>query len=160
MGARTIEVQPAARIIGVDDGLLLRAVEVPGRVIEFVELGRLVLNILASSGVFNETAGVPLSALRAVRLEAGLVQYLDSATLSHAQSCIGITVTAAAAAAPVAVRATGFLDAVGFVEGLAVYVGLNGQLTQVSPVVGFLLKVGHAVSSTRMFVQIERSIRL
>jgi hypothetical protein len=49
MTARTIEILPAQRLIEIVEAERIRTVEVPGRVVEIVEVGRLVVNMSGTS---------------------------------------------------------------------------------------------------------------
>jgi hypothetical protein len=161
---RAIEFLPAARVIEVEDGGPLRVVEVPGRVIEVLEVGRLNLTVIGGGNIAGMTAGEAISALRVVREVEGAVLLLDSNSLSHAHQCVGVALTAAANGQSLDVQLSGFLTDLNFswTVGLPVYAGANGHLTQIVPSgsAAFSLRIGVAVSSDRILIQIQRSIIL
>jgi hypothetical protein len=131
----------------------------------------IVLNSEGPQGVVGPTAadiempaGVALSALRAVRISAGLAFYVDNQTLSHAHTCIGLSFNAVAPNGAVVIKSSGFLEDTNFafLVDKPIYIGANGTLTQTPPQAPavFLLRVGVAVSATKFFIKIERPILL
>ena len=110
----------------------------------------------------TRAAGETLSALRAVYERAGRVYALNALDpTAPASLFLGITVTAAAAGAPVVVQRDGTLDDPSFdwAEG-PVYVGLGGRLTQVYPETGWELVVGASPEPTRLNVDFDEPVLL
>ena len=96
------------------------------------------------------TASIGLSALRVVILDnAGQFAYADSATVSHAYRVAGILPYAISQDAEgLAQRLGESADASwNWARGSPIYLGNNGQLTQIPPITGFLLIVAQPVNA-------------
>ena len=106
------------------------------------------------------TAGVSLSALRAVTSNSsGQAVYASNDTLANAQ-VIGITSNAASAGAGVTIKTSGILTDSNWAwtKG-TVYLGTNGQLTQTSPSGGaIVVHVGRALTATTLQIDIDTII--
>jgi hypothetical protein len=109
----------------------------------------------------QRTAGVNLSALRAVYELDGLVRPLGADDAVHIDLLLGITLTAAQAGEPVNVQRLGAIEDSGWnwVPG-RVYLGANGALTQTPPASGFDLLIGSATSPTRIALNLQDPISL
>lgn len=125
----------------------------------------IVLNIqsgglVAVSQDLTLTAGVNLSALRAVTTNSsGEAVYASNATLADAQ-VVGITLGAASSSQQVGVKTFGPMSDAnwGWTKG-AVYLGTNGQLTQTAPTGGaVIVQVGRALTATQLFVDVDTTI--
>lgn len=106
---------------------------------------------------FSLTAGVSLSALRAVTTNgSGEAVYATTDTLPNA-TVFGITTTAANAGAAVSVRMSGILeDAVWNWTKGTVYLGTNGVLTQTAPTGGaVVVHIGRALTATKLQIDID-----
>lgn len=100
-------------------------------------------------------AGVNLAAHRLVVLDATeYFIYADNSLLDHAHKLFGMTVGAVTAGNEVLVRRTGaFVDgAWNWTLNQPIFVGANGNLTQVPPVAGFSLIVGFPESPTKIML--------
>jgi uncharacterized protein YgbK (DUF1537 family) len=107
------------------------------------------------------TAGVSLSALRAVTSNAnGEAVYASNDTLANAQ-VIGITSNAASAGAGVTIKTSGILtDASWSWTKGTVYLGTNGQLTQTAPTGGaIVVHVGRALTATTLQIDVDSIIQ-
>ncbi len=107
------------------------------------------------------TAGVSLSALRAVTSDAnGEAVYASNDTLANAQ-VIGITSNAAVAGAGVTIKTSGIMtDASWSWTKGTVYLGSNGTLTQTAPSGGaILVHVGRALTATTLQIDIDTIIQ-
>ena len=97
------------------------------------------------------TASIGLSALRVVILDnAGQFAYADSATVSHAYRVAGILPYAISQGSEgIAQRLGEIADASwNWARGSPIYLGSNGQITQIPPTTGFLLVVAQPVNTT------------
>lgn len=114
----------------------------------------------AGEGVTRK-AGEALSALRVVYESQGQVFLLDPLDDRHIDGLLGLTVTAAQVGEDVIVQRNGTLDNSGWIwqEGL-VFLGAQGQLTQVPPVAGWELVVGNAPSGTRLNIDFDEPVDL
>jgi len=116
--------------------------------------------LVAVSQDLQLTAGVSLSALRAVTTNSsGEAIYASNDTLGNAQ-VVGITMAAASSGAQVAVKTFGPMSDAGWnwTKG-AVYLGTNGQLTQTAPSGGaIIVQVGRALTATQLFVDVDTTI--
>jgi len=107
------------------------------------------------------TAGVSLSALRAVTSNtSGEAVYASNDTLANAQ-VIGITSNAASAGAGVTIKTSGIMtDASWSWTKGTVYLGSNGTLTQTAPSGGaILVHVGRALTATTLQIDIDTIIQ-
>lgn len=108
--------------------------------------------------VFAALAGVPLSSLRAVRLEGDRAYYCDGSDPTHVGTCAGITETAALAGDPVAIRALGRMeDAGGSWTGGPLFVGTHGVLSAL-PGAAFVQEIAQVDSPTRITVGIRIAV--
>lgn len=106
------------------------------------------------------TAGVNLSALRAVTTDAnGDAVYASNDTLANAQ-VVGLTATAANVGQVVTVKTSGFItDASWNWTKGAVFLGTNGTLTQSAPTGGaVIVHVGKALTTTQLQIDIDTTI--
>jgi len=107
------------------------------------------------------TAGVSLSALRAVTSNSnGEAVYASNDTLANAQ-VIGITSNAASAGAGVTIKTSGILtDASWSWTKGTVYLGTNGQLTQTTPSGGaYIVHIGRALTATTLQIDVDTLIQ-
>ena len=107
------------------------------------------------------TAGVSLSALRAVTTDgAGAAVYASNDTLANAQ-VVGITSNAASAGAGVTIKTSGIMtDANWSWTKGTVFLGTNGTLTQTAPSGGaILVHVGRALTATTLQIDIDTIIQ-
>lgn len=116
--------------------------------------------LVAVSQDLQLTAGVSLSALRAVTTNSsGEAVYASTDTLGNAQ-VVGITMGAASSGAQVGVKTFGPMSDASWnwTKG-AVYLGTNGQLTQTAPSGGaIIVQVGRALTATQLFVDVDTTI--
>jgi hypothetical protein len=108
------------------------------------------------------TAGQNLSGQRVVRdTETGAL-YADHNTISHAAQIAGITLGAVLAGGLATVRHHGEIDesSWSWTPGATLFLGSSGQITESIPTSGFNLRVGYAVTATRMYVLIGEPILL
>lgn len=130
----------------------------------------IVIGIQGPKGVISKTgdvvtriAGENLSGHRVVA--PGLddkVYYADSLNLSQKNNVLGITTGA------IMFNATGSIQTYGIMEELswnwdmsrAIYLGINGFLTQNITATGFILQLGFPLSETSMFIDIKEPIIL
>lgn len=116
--------------------------------------------LVAVSQDLQLTAGVSLSALRAVTTNpSGQAVYASTDTLGNAQ-VVGITMSAAGAGEQVGVKTFGTMSDAGWnwTKG-AVYLGTNGQLTQTAATGGAIsVQVGRALTATQLFVDVDTTI--
>lgn len=106
------------------------------------------------------TAGVSLSALRAVTSDAnGAAVYASNDTLANAQ-VIGITANAATTGAGVTIKTSGIItDASWSWTKGTVFLGTNGQLTQTAPSGGaIVVHVGRALTATTLQIDVDSII--
>lgn len=104
----------------------------------------------------------PLGGNRIVRAVSGGVDYASSDDLADAEAILGLTQTSAILDAPVVVQTAGEMTEVSWnwTVGGAVYCGLNGLPTQDPPTSGFLCRVGKAVDSDTILINVEEAIIL
>ena len=108
----------------------------------------------------------PLSGHRVVRISGGgELAYASSADAADATNVIGISQNAAAAGGNVNVQTFGPMDepSWSWTQGLPVFCGIDGVLTQIVPESGssvFSLVVGTALLPTRIYVDIKQPIIL
>lgn len=134
------------------------------------EEGQSLLEITPNAMVVNKTfvgAGVVLSLVagealgghRAVVVENGEVFYADKDTSPHSGQVIGVTVHAASIGEAIDVQYAGELEELSwtFNPG-AVYIGLNGVLTQTRPSSGWVMNIGTAISPTKISINKTISI--
>ena len=116
--------------------------------------------LVAVSQDLQLTAGVSLSALRAVTTNSsGEAVYASNNTLGNAQ-VVGITMGAASSGAQVGVKTFGPLSDASWnwTKG-PVFLGTNGALTQTAPSGGaIIVQVGRALTATQLFVDVETTI--
>ena len=116
---------------------------------------------IAGGTVLRKTAGVALSALQVVYEIDGAVYPLSCTDAAHINLLAGITMTAAIQGGQIKVQRAGDIAYAGvnFLPG-RVYLGLNGGLTQLPPLVGFDVLLGAATSGTGLLLNIQDPIEL
>lgn len=131
-------------------------IEYPNVTLDIQSGGLVPLNVDLSM-----TAGVNLSALRAVTTDgSGNAVYASNTSLSNAV-VVGITETAANAGNAVSVRTAGIMtDAYWAWTKGPVFLGTNGTLTQTAPTSGaIVVQIGRAITATKLQVDIEPIIQ-
>lgn len=127
-------------------------IERPNITLEIESGGLVPLNVDVSL-----TAGVNLSALRAVTTDAnGNAVYASNDTKNNAV-VVGLTSAAATAGNAVSVRTAGIVeDAVWSWTKGPVFLGSNGALTQTAPTGGaIIVQIGRALTTTKLQIDIE-----
>ena len=112
--------------------------------------------------LYSMVSGEAVDSLRVVRRESdGLGYIVSSDTVGDAHTVIGVSTQTVTLGGTFNYVARGELqDAnLSLVDG-AVYVGVDGVLTQTPPTTGFVLKVGHAVNSDTLFVDVGVPVEL
>lgn len=89
-------------------------------------------------------------------------RYASNTTLSDAPNVVGLTLGAVSSGTITKVVTSGGIiePSWAWVEGLPIFVGVLGNLTQIPPTTGFQLIVGVATSPTSIFVSIRQPIIL
>lgn len=106
-------------------------------------------------------AGEDISALKVVRAAGSRVFVQDVTDIADMHGCVGISRTFANELGVIEVISNGLLSDASwnFSQG-AVFLGLNGSITQSVPSQAFDLRLGTAISATEIFIQLERPIKL
>lgn len=126
-----------------------------------VEADTITLNavIPAQDGTsLTRIAGAALTAFRIVyQMDNTKVAHVDPTVFNKTRSYVGITLSAAAIDTPIVLKTSGVITNPlwAFTPGQEIWVGANGTLTQVVPVVGFKLSAGIALTATSMQLQLE-----
>lgn len=120
------------------------------------------LKIHGAGGVDNRfvshVAASALSGNRAVCLDnSGELIYADHATLAHKSKVLGLTTGAISGGATGTVQVAGVMTEAGWAwtPGAAIYLGVNGALTETAPTTGFVLVIGFAETATAIFIDIK-----
>ena len=115
----------------------------------------------AGGAAVQRLAGETLSALRVVYELNGQVFLLSSADADHIDLLLGLALTAAAAGTATNIQLIGAVDdaAWSWTPG-PIWLGTNGALTQTPPASGFDVRLGAAVSATRVILNIEEPVWL
>lgn len=108
----------------------------------------------------NYLAAISLSALRAVRLNGS--EQLIYADSSLSPNILGVTFTSAIAGQSPIIILGGLLSDGSFNWDLdfPVFLGSLGQLTQIAPLSGWLIQVGHPVSTDTFVINIHEAIAI
>ena len=117
----------------------------------------------ADAAILRYIADVDMGGQRIVRTAfAGRVRYASSGVVLDASTVIGLSLNAALAGDLVRVATGGEITEPtwNFVEGLPVFLALDGRITQVPPTTGFSLVIGTATSPTSLVVGIKQSVIL
>ena len=131
-------------------------IERPNITLEIESGGLVPLNVDVSL-----TAGVNLSALRAVTTDAnGNAVYASNDTKNNAV-VVGLTSAAATAGNAVSVRTAGIVEDANWAWTKGpVFLGTNGALTQTAPTGGsIIVQVARAITATKIAVDIEPIIQ-
>lgn len=113
------------------------------------------------ASTYSGTAGEAISALRAIRGGSdGLLRYCDAADAADANTCVGVSVTAALKDKALTYQMSGELsdDSWNWNASSAIYVGADGVLTQ-SPGATFAQIVGYPVAPDKMVIAINQAIK-
>lgn len=115
----------------------------------------------AGGAAVQRLAGETLSALRVVYELDGLVFQLSPNDAGHIDLLLGLAITAAPSGTATNIQLIGAVDDTGWswTPG-PVWLGSNGALTQTPPTSGFDVRIGAAVSATRVVLNIEEPLRL
>jgi hypothetical protein len=94
--------------------------------------------------------------------ENGFAVYADSSNLQHMQNVLGLSINAVTDNSYVTIRTSGYLEEPGWnwTPYVPVFLGTNGNLTQVPPTSGFSLVVASVLSPTKLLINIKESIAL
>ena len=115
----------------------------------------------SGDALLQRQAGENISALRAVYELSNQVFYLDPADSDHIELLLGISFTSATAGQLLSVQRSGVMDDSGWswIPG-PVWLGSNGTLTQSPPATGYDVRIGAAVSATRITLNLQDAIEL
>lgn len=106
-----------------------------------------------SSNSISVTAGEALSGHRAVYVGLDGLAYYASPAAATAKLLLGVTLGAAALGAAVTIQFTGIITEPSWTWGADfVWLAAVGNLTQVPPVAGYIMKIGVPVSPTKLRV--------
>lgn len=127
----------------------------------------LVGNIKGDPGVSSQTVEISaeaaegISALRVVGVFEDGVRYISSFDLTHRNRACGVSKTSATVGNPTTIVTNGYLDDSSWNWDVTkpLFVGLNGVITQEITGV-FLLNIGTPITSTRIKVNFQQSIKL
>ena len=113
----------------------------------------------AGGSIIQKEAGEILSGHRTVRISNNLVYYCDATNINHVGTAIGVTTNAATVGDVVNIQMLGDLIESGWnwSEG-AVFVGINGQLTQDLTSLLFVQQIGVAVSSIELNINPQLAV--
>jgi hypothetical protein len=119
----------------------------------------------SESRAFSGEHGVaqPISALRVVYLNGdGLFDYASSDEPSHAYRIAGVSLNTIQIGSTAAVLRQGLISesSWNWALGTPVFLGLNGNLTQIPPESGFLLRVGYPETANSLYVEFSPPIYL
>ena len=117
----------------------------------------------AASRTITVTAGETLGGHRAVLLDSSSqARYTDSSSVADAGRVVGLTTGSASAAAAVTIQISGDMTepSWSWTPGAILYLGANGQLTETAPSTGFIQAVAHAVTATKIILEIHQPIML
>ncbi len=109
------------------------------------------------------TAGENISALRILTTDSnGLAIYADPLNADHVRKLLGMSTSAGLINEPVVIRLEGKYQDSGWSwdPNEKLYLGANGTLTQVAPVTGNLVVLGHAIKSDTIHLNFETPIAL
>jgi hypothetical protein len=119
--------------------------------------------VSAQSGdtLLQRYAGEDISALRVVYELNNQVFYLDPEDEMHIELLLGVTFTSAQAQQLLSVQPGGVMDDSGWswVPG-PIWLGSNGTITQSPPATGYDVRIGAAVSPTRITLNLQDPIEL
>lgn len=115
----------------------------------------------SGDAILQRQAGENISALRAVYELNNEVFYLDPADSDHIELLLGISFTSAPAGQLLSVQRSGVMDDSGWswIPG-PIWLGSNGALTQSPPTTAYDVRIGAAVSTTRITLNIQDAIQL
>lgn len=108
--------------------------------------------------ILTAVAGMSLSALRAIIIDASGRAIYAQPTLETVSGVVGVTVTAADAPDEVSYRTSGHIEGFSFAQRGAVYLGPNGTLTQDPPTSGVTLELGVSLSSSELLLRVQQPI--
>lgn len=115
------------------------------------------------SGVpsINLVADQDLGVNRVVKSTISGCNYANNQVISDSKLVLGFTMSSILANNLVSIQTFGEMDGFGgLVSGSSVYLGENGLIVQSVPVSGFVLKLGTAISSTKVSINIQQPIIL
>lgn len=94
---------------------------------------------------------------------SGQLAYANPNDISHANKLVGITTGAGNAGEDVTIKWAGEMieSSWNWSAGQDIYLGINGVLTSdITGITGFIQRIGHAVSPTKIFLKLADSILL
>lgn len=125
--------------------------------------GQVTVEVFATATTLQETytAGEPVTAFNVMRLTNGQTVFnaKNDGTFIEAQS-VGISLTTGIIGTPTSVVMFGILSDPGFTFGANVplFVGAGGVITDVAPLVGYIIQIGHGLGTGAIFVKVEEPI--
>lgn len=131
-------------------------------VLETTHIGPQGISGVTSGLTSSHEAGETLSGHRVVYVEDDKAYYASSSVLTQAHRIAGITIGATMQGAIAVVQRGSSLEepSWSWQTDTPIWLGENGVLQQVPPVTGFALRVGFALSATKMFIDICEPIIL
>jgi hypothetical protein len=112
--------------------------------------------------VLNYEAATTISALKLVKLNSsGLLIYADNSNYQSSQT-IGVSMNSGNAGDIIKVKTFGELQDTSFSFSLddSLFLGSNGSIDNTPPTSGVYLKIGKAIKSDTIFIDIEQAVEL
>lgn len=110
----------------------------------------------------SPVAGENIGKYKMVALSSGLAVHCDNTISAHSRSTLGISEEATSQGFAASIVTAGEVINIGWslTVDAPVYASTSGDITQVVPTTGFLLKIGIALSATSISVDIDLPIHL
>lgn len=114
----------------------------------------------AASNTISATAGTNLSGHRVVALYADKAYYATSVNTVYAHSVAGVTTGAAEEGETATIRIQGEMteSSWSWTPGAPLFLGIDGAISESSTTGIYTLRVGHAVTATKVFIHIHQPI--
>lgn len=92
------------------------------------------------------------------RVITNTLNYADNTNLSHIGNILGISLNAVNTGQELNLMFSGELDGFSSLTLSPVYLSTNGTITQTPPTTGFILRIGTAISSTKILISLSTPI--
>lgn len=144
------------------DGLTVRVVPPQEQVVRVVPVVGPQGPPGSSAGGGYASAAVNITTGQVLALTPAGAVLADPSNPTHRWAAAAVAISSALAGDQVGLSTSGRITetAWSWIPGQPVYVGVGGMLTQAPPVSGWLRVVGHAESSTSVWVQLHQPITL
>lgn len=118
--------------------------------------------VSAKTLILEKEASESISALKLVYLDSSLSCSLADSSISGKINSCGVSINAGILGDIIKILSFGIIEDASFLFGVnePLYLGTNGEITNIPPTTGYLTKIGYGLGAGSIYIKIEKPITL